>query len=115
MFVRFVLLSLLLSSVASASDNDASIYSNNQWIALPKSSPPNYPAPQPNEWKSSTTEIFITMENFLDSDRCSKSLQSFISHAKYPQRLKFGSHPITPTPAHLSVSLFLSLSLSIYL
>jgi hypothetical protein len=85
---------LLLSfSSSSANDNDPSIYSNNQWVPLSeKSHAPNYPAPQPTEWKSTTTEIFITIENFLDSDRCSKSLHSFISKAKYPQRLKFGHH-----------------------
>ena len=87
---------LLFSISIGYKNNKLLIYSNNQWntysssLESSSSSSSEKSLKFSTNWKEQTTEIFIFITNFLDSNRCSKSLYNYLSKAKYPQRIKFG-------------------------
>ncbi len=70
------------------------IFSDNQWAPLEKVKAPQYPPPTSDNWKKPTTEIYISIADFIDTVSCAKTLNSYISKAKYPGRLKFGESVI---------------------
>ena len=80
--------------VVSAPDTTApALYSNKQWKALEQPENTNTVQPFPpsdNSYESPTTEIYISIANFMDGDRCAKTLDNYISKAMYPKRLNFG-------------------------
>lgn len=98
LFLPLLLLVLLISQPTSVtSDPDktaAAIYFDKQWKAL-KQSPGEagtvkpFP-PSDNSYESPTTEIYISIGNFMDGDRCAKTIDNYINKAKYPKRLNFG-------------------------
>jgi hypothetical protein len=46
--------------------------------------------PSDNSYESPTTEIYISIANFMDGARCAKTIDNYITKAKYPKRLNFG-------------------------
>lgn len=86
-----ILILTLISHCLGYKNNEGSIYVDNNWKSLGTiDKEPSLPLQTSDNWKYSTTEIFISISNFIDSERCASSLHNYISKAQYPQRLKFG-------------------------
>ena len=66
------------------------IFSNEKWVALDNLPQSVYPPPSTDSWRQPTTEIYISIADFLDSVRCAQTVHNYVSKAKYPDRLKFG-------------------------
>ena len=80
--------------ISGPENTAAAIYFDKQWKALEPSpdeagSVKPFP-PSDNSYESPTTEIYISIGNFMDGDRCAKTIDNYISKAKYPKRLNFG-------------------------
>jgi hypothetical protein len=87
-----MLAALLISRVSvilSQNNGGPAIYDNDKWGVL-EDIQQAYPKPISDSWMNPSTEIFISISNFLDSDRCALSIRNYLSKAKYPNRLKFG-------------------------
>mmetsp|Transcript_10862 Transcript_10862/g.17809 ORF Transcript_10862/g.17809 Transcript_10862/m.17809 type:complete len:530 (+) Transcript_10862:55-1644(+) len=90
------LLLLLTHSTTVAAESGksdaAAIYSDQLWRTIDQSSKGDvkpFP-PSDNSYESPTTEIYISIGNFMDGERCAKTIDRYISKAKYPKRLNFG-------------------------
>jgi hypothetical protein len=82
---------------AAAADNlestASAIYNNKKWKSIQQTKSDDTIKPFPpsdNSYESPTTEIYISIGNFMDGDRCAKTIDNYISKAKYPNRLNFG-------------------------
>jgi hypothetical protein len=94
-FVSLVVLIAQPTKVFCAPESTAAaIYSNKQWTALEQSPDESetvkpFP-PSDTSYESPTTEIYISIANFMDGERCAKTIDNYISKAMYPKRLNFG-------------------------
>jgi hypothetical protein len=86
-----------LTSVINAIVEDSTapaLYSDKQWKTLEHfeedaDTVKPFP-PSDNSYESPTTEIYISIANFMDGDRCARTIDNYISKAMYPKRLNFG-------------------------
>jgi hypothetical protein len=93
---RYIYPVLLYVAFCFAEESGPALYSASKWVALETIAKPNYPPPTSDNWKQPTTEIYISIADFTDTIRCAKTLDNYISKAKYPKRLKFGMRTQRP-------------------
>lgn len=93
LFFSLLVVQLLQVAISGESPSPA-LYCpySKQWKPLSSSSSERIPPfpPSDSSYDSPLTEIYISLPNFMDGERCAKTLDSYISKAKYPKRLNFG-------------------------